>query len=271
LRLIKFTTLYSKRNVPCEVATPAPELEKLRRKHRRRAEDFYDSSSDSSFSESLFEQRMSKSARRPAPKPRHDEEAVSLADLVPMFVGLSAARATLFEDDKVSAHEGWMDLAGEFMLQAALEQCLEYSDCSGAKLREIFSWGWKANPKQSWEDEQVVNEMFCDDEEMKENESWARIRSKYIDLVSSPLAAVKFSLTQPQLKPKSNTDLAKQLRALTRRYPIDNFEERILRFMEAVQLSLELPILAQLDTGKIDGMTQRQVQELKKRITLPCS
>jgi hypothetical protein len=42
------------------------------------------------------------------------------------------------------------------MLQAALEQCLEYSDCSGAKLREIFSWGWKANPKQSWEVERLL-------------------------------------------------------------------------------------------------------------------
>lgn len=176
--------MFSKRNVPCEVATPAPELEKLRRKHNRRAEEFYGSSSDSSFSESLFEKRMSTSSRRPAPKPSHDEEAVSLADLVPMFVGLSAARVTLFEDDRVSAHEGWMDLAGEFMLQAALEQCLEYSDCSGAKLRGVFSWGWRANPKHSWEDEDVVNNMFCDDEESKENESWAKIRSRYIELVS---------------------------------------------------------------------------------------
>jgi hypothetical protein len=185
LRLIKFTSLYSKRNVPCEVSPPAAELEKLRRKHRRRAEDYYDSSSDSSFSESLFEQRMGQSARHQSNKPRHNDAVVSLADLVPMFIGLSASRANLFEDDKVSAHEGWMDLAGEFMLQAALEQCLEYSDCSSTKLREIFSWGWRPSPTKSWEDEEAVNEMFCDDEEMEEIESWTEIRAKYIALVSS--------------------------------------------------------------------------------------
>ena len=117
---------------------------------------------------------------------RSQDETVSLADLVPMFIGLSALRANLFPDDKVSAHEGWMELAGEFMLQAALEQCLEYSDCSGTKLREIFSWGWRPNPKSSWDDEEAANEMFCDDDEEDEIEIWTQIRSKYIDLVSLP-------------------------------------------------------------------------------------
>jgi hypothetical protein len=119
LRLIKFSTLYSKRNVPsvrssdiCSVISPR----RCVAQYRRRVEDFYDALSDSSFSESLFEQRMSKSPRRPAPQPRHDEQAILLADLVLMVVGLSAARATLFEDDKASAHKGWVDLAGEFML-----------------------------------------------------------------------------------------------------------------------------------------------------------
>ena len=185
LRLIKFTTLYSKRNVPCEVSPPpAAELERLRRKNQKRAEEFYDSSSDSSFTESLFEQRMGNISPQKSSRSQSQEESISLADLVPMFIGLSASRANLFPDDKVSAHEGWMDLAGEFMLQAALEQCLEYSDCSGSKLREIFSWGWRPNPAQSWEDEEAVNEMFCDEDEEEEVESWTCIKANYVDLVS---------------------------------------------------------------------------------------
>jgi hypothetical protein len=183
LRLIKFTSLYSKRHIPCEVTPPAPELERVRRKHRKRAEDFYDSSSDSSFQDSLFDQQIGNSSRQQTATPRGNAEAVSLADLVPMFIGLSSARSTLFEDEPVGVHEGWMELAGEFMLQAALEQCLEYSDCSGSKLREIFSWGWRPNPTKFWEDEEAVNGMFCDEDVMQELEAWSAIRQKYIDLV----------------------------------------------------------------------------------------
>lgn len=270
LRLIKFTSLYSKRNMPCEVTPPSAELEKLRRKHRRRAEEFYDSSSDSSFSDSLLEQRMGGPTRHQTSKPKRDEEVVSLADLVPMFIGLSALRANLFEDDKVSAHEGWMDLAGEFMLQAALEQCLEYSDCSSTKLREIFSWGWRPNPTKSWDDEEAVNGMFCDDEVMEEIRCWTETRSKYINLVCHRKTRMGPMLIRKQLKPKANTDLAKQLRALTRRFPLDHFEGRMLHFLEAMQLSIESPLLAQLETGNVDGMSKRQVEELKRRIRLPC-
>lgn len=181
LRLVKFTSLYANRNIPSEVTPPAPELEKVRRKHRKRAEDFYDSSSDSSFQDSMFEQQMGSAARRSSP--HGGEEAVSLADLVPMFIGLSAARGSLFEEDQVGIHEGWMELAGEFMLQAALEQCLEYSNCSGAKLREIFSWGWRPTPTKVWDDEEAVNDMFCDDGALQEVQAWSAIRQKYIDLV----------------------------------------------------------------------------------------
>jgi hypothetical protein len=183
LRLIKFTSLYSKRHIPCEITPPAQELESVRRKHRKRAEEFYDSSSDSSFQGSLFEQQMGNYARRQAASSKNNEETVSLADLVPMFIGLSAARASLLDDEQVGVHEGWMELAGEFMLQAALEQCLEYSDCSGTKLREIFSWGWRPNPTKFWEDEEAANDMFCDDDVMEEIQSWSVIRQKYIDLV----------------------------------------------------------------------------------------
>jgi len=128
---------------------------------------------------------MGRSSQRPTQSSHSRDEATSLADFVPMFIGLSALRSTLFEEDAVGIHEGWMELAGEFMLQAALEQCLEYSDCSGTKLREIFSWGWRPNPTKIWEDEESANAMFCDDDTLREIQGWSEIRNKYIDLVSA--------------------------------------------------------------------------------------
>ena len=84
-------------------------------------------------------------------------------------------------------------------------------------------------------------------------------------MVTSPLL-----LILEQLKPKTHVDLAKQLRALTRKFPIDRFEERILRFLEAMQLSLDSPLLAQLESGTVEGMSRKQVEELRQRIRLPC-
>jgi hypothetical protein len=72
-----------------------------------------------------------------------------------------------------------------------------------------------------------------------------------------------------QLKPKPNVDLAKQLKALTRRFPLDRFEESVLRFLEAMQLSQDPPLLAQLETGKVAGMSKRQVEELRQRVRVP--
>jgi hypothetical protein len=64
-------------------------------------------------------------------------------------------------------------------------------------------------------------------------------------------------------------DLTKQLKGLTRRFPLDRFEERVLRFLEAMQLSQDQPLLSQLETGKVTGMSKRQVEELRQRVRLP--
>ena len=187
LRLLKFTTLYGKRLTPCETTPPPAELQALRRRNRKRADGFYTDSSDSSFQDSLLEQHIGKSEhRRSASRLRDSPESTSLADLVPMFIGLSAARSRLMKGGESGITETWMELAGEFMLQAALEQCLEYSSTSSLKLREIFSWGWRPSPTKYWEDEESVNEMFCDEDALREIQGWAEIRQKYIDLVGSP-------------------------------------------------------------------------------------
>lgn len=127
---------------------------------------------------------MARDTRRPKPTFQNSEEAVSLADLVPLFIGVSAARSNLFPEDAVGIHQGWMELAGEFMLQAALQVLLEHGDGSGAKIREILSWGWRANPTQTWEDEESANQMFYDEEEQQELQAWTETRHKYMKMVS---------------------------------------------------------------------------------------
>lgn len=106
-----------------------------------------------------------------------------------MFIGLSAARSNM----DVSTREittQWMHLAGQFMLQAALEKCLLYGQCPAEKLREIFSWGWKEDISTSWQDEQSVNDMFFDmdqyndDGSRREVKGWKEVKMGYFKMVS---------------------------------------------------------------------------------------
>jgi hypothetical protein len=189
LRLVKFTTLYGRRLTQSTTTPSSADLEALRQTHRRRANEYWDSSSDGSFQESAFQHRQP-SERRSATEFRANTGSIALSDLVPMFISLSAARSTM----QMSARDitkQWMHLAGQFMLQAALEQCLLYGQCPAEKLREIFSWGWKENISTSWQDEQSVNDMFFDmdqydeDGSMREAKGWKEIKMSYFKMVST--------------------------------------------------------------------------------------
>jgi hypothetical protein len=188
LRLVKFTTLHGRRLTQSTTTPSSADLEALRQTHRRRANEYWDSSSDGSFQESVFQHRQP-SERRSATEFRASTGSVALSDLVPMFIGLSAARSTMQMSTRDITKQ-WMHLAGQFMLQAALEQCLLYGQCPAEKLREIFSWGWKENISTSWQDEQSVNDMFFDMDQYDENGStrevkgWKEIKMSYFKMVS---------------------------------------------------------------------------------------
>lgn len=189
LRLVKFTTLYGRRLTQSTTTPSSADLEALRQIHRRRASEYWDSSSDGSFQESAFQHRHP-SERRSATQFRANIESVTLSDLVPMFIGLSAARSTMQMSTRDITKQ-WMHLAGQFMLQAALEQCLLYGQCSAEKLREVFSWGWKEDISTSWQDEQSVNNMFFDMDQYEEDGSkrevkgWKEIKMSYFKMVSN--------------------------------------------------------------------------------------
>jgi hypothetical protein len=168
------------------MTTPPPsELQAMRQVHRRRAEEWWDSSSPDSPTFPTHFDRQQERRRTSSSSFRGSVESTALADLVPMFVALAAARNELQDIHSANITQQWMELAGEFMLQAALEQCLVYGTHSTSKLREIFSWGWRPSPTQViWEDEPRVNHMFCAQDRQREVEGWAAIRREYIEMVS---------------------------------------------------------------------------------------
>jgi len=61
------------------------------------------------------------------------------------------------------------------------------------------------------------------------------------------------------------------LEYLTTRFPLETFENRILSFVNALQLSQDPPVLAQLETGEpVMGLSARETEALKQRIRFPC-
>lgn len=78
-----------------------------------------------------------------------------------------------------------MEVAGEFLLQAALEQCFEGDVQSAKRLREIFAIDWSLKHIFGSENEQRSESYIpCDDLLVPMEKKWLEVRKKYADLVS---------------------------------------------------------------------------------------
>ena len=148
-------------------------------------------------------------------------DSVSLLDLLPFFISLSAARAHLGPGaEQFVAQPRWMHLAAEWMLQAVLEQYRVFGAEGSGSVEESFAWGYcgescrGANNERGTttedgdagerktdgeeEEESLVNALFARDAEgnkeddvtgdgvtLVENETWTRTKREYMQKVSA--------------------------------------------------------------------------------------
>jgi hypothetical protein len=61
----------------------------------------------------------------------------------------------------------------------------------------------------------------------------------------------------------------RHLRRLQGRFPLRDFENSLLLFLEALQLEQEEPFLVQLEHNNVPGMSSKEMAALKKRLRLP--
>lgn len=109
----------------------------------------------------------------------------SLHCLLPLFVELTAARASL--GDAWLPTEDWMHLAGEFMLQAVLEEYLRNGAYGEETFSTIFAFGCPGAAQIASDGDDVIamRKIFCDKSRPHEQVSgWAKIRRHYIKEVS---------------------------------------------------------------------------------------
>jgi hypothetical protein len=108
----------------------------------------------------------------------------SLHCLLPLFVELTAARVNL-DDDWVPTSE-WLDLAGQFILQAVIEEYLLNGAYKPETFNAAFAFGC---PGPRWAEEgtdvTAMRRLFCDeDDPRQELPAWSAVWRQYLDKVS---------------------------------------------------------------------------------------
>jgi hypothetical protein len=195
--------------------------------------------------------------------------AIPVNSIAPLFFTVSA-KISNWIDQGIS--ELWADLAGQFMLQAAMES-LRNSPASESKRYIImfaFARGWI--PAQCWDDfetdddtgveaEVMINAMFEDENsrDPTENQKWQETRLRCLSL---------FDLSKSDALPPPDR-LAARLAKISKRYPVQKFEEQLMAFMKAMWEFCRKPLLLQIQEGKVEGMTAEEFEEFKRNALLP--
>lgn len=110
----------------------------------------------------------------------------SLHCLLPLFIELTAARVSL-DDDWVPTSE-WLDLSGQFMMHAAIDDYLRNGAFGPDTFNTIFAFGC---PGPRWAEEgtdvTAMRRLFCDESSPREEiREWTNLKRKYIDEVCYP-------------------------------------------------------------------------------------
>lgn len=200
-------------------------------------------------------------------KPTH--LSATLIGLSPLFFTISA-KIACFIDQGISKQ--WVELAAQLMLQAALESCLTTARMQGSDnpVSVAFAWGWipsnywekyKSIDRINMEHEAMINRMFEDDRgtRIREEQLWQTTRLKYLSIFSNPRPG----------KQLDDTARMKHLGAIAEKFPIRDFEKKVVVFLEAMWNLCRKPLLVQIEEGVVDGMTSSEFEDFKQRIFAP--
>jgi len=290
LLLLKFTTLYTQRLTHNSTTLSKVTLQALREQNQSRARDWIGSADripSSAYDMSHFDTQL--------PIPQVDQEqsrayvlrmldtteednryedafygtsgSLSLLDLLPVFMKVVALRNAIGSSN---INKTLMQMVGEYMRQACVEQYLVHGDSGSDAIDEAFAWGLQpsneageamemdgeAEPhgqdrirrSRSSED---INAMFTGDDADTPTEvlGWAETKTRFIEELILPVENL------PGL------GLKEQFEALAHRHPIAAFDAKFRSFLTALLASTSGPILLQLDNGCLDGYSEDQTRK----------
>ncbi|KAK4540855.1 hypothetical protein LTR36_008797 [Oleoguttula mirabilis] len=302
LQLLMLTTLFTQRLTRNPTTPPSPALKQLRATNKARALSWIGSAErmpSAAYDTTLFDdlssfpgiEELERNRAHVLHKldiPAEDEayedafygtsSCVSLLDLLPLFMELSAARNTMSNS---SASGQWMRMASEFMLQAGLEQYLVTGAQGSDAVDEAFAWGYEEKAQHAGEGMEVdgqgthnkrmdeVNDMFEDAAYETEVNGWRQLKEHYLALLFPPSASrsskdtysVPSSDDAGEGKHTQSADLVSHLEIAAAKHPIANFEATVIGFLGALLQSLAKPVLTQLEAGELDGMSKGETAD----------
>jgi len=171
----------------------------------------------------------------------------SLLDLLPAFMSLSASAGASAGNIPSTR---WMVLAAEFMLQAAYEMTMSGMRPSTA-VQEAFAWGCYAGISAEEDRDGIdqgsgeVDAMFRDVNTNAELDDWTAIRSMHLEELASQIG---------------------DPRSLESEHPITKFERDTCCYLDGLSSSVPLPIIAQLERGQLDGLSERETEAFRRRV-----
>ncbi|KAL2404002.1 hypothetical protein ABEF95_001010 [Exophiala dermatitidis] len=200
-----------------------------------------------------------------------------LFDLIPRFMLISAQVAAVLGQN---ANEKWMDLVGQFMLQASLESLRIRLGLAAStahhqplpRLQDCFAWGYldlrdfsSLVPSTDADDTPTndpveelgpnygfINDLFCETSDADADPStevaqWTQIRLKWMSEFTMPAHASVVSINC-------------RLDRLGKKYPLDKFEEDVVSFLSGAwehacqDEAFGKPVLVQIEEGHLRGL-----------------
>ena len=190
LRLLRFTTLFTRRQSAEDLRSWTQNLQELRNSHQKKANAFKASLALPDLTEYLGPSKDLKCVKhehvlgngtpdRPKGRNASSLPVLSLLDTVPSFMALSAAKNAM-QESKIT--DTWMRLAAGYMAQAVVEQYLDYGSQRDDVMKEAFAWGFDPDgAAEETNDDWMVNAMFLDEE--AEFKDWGEIRDEHLRAV----------------------------------------------------------------------------------------
>lgn len=184
----------------------------------------------------------------------------SLMVLLTCFLELTAARMALEEDWHFwEPSKDWRELAGQFMLQAVLEEYLRDGASGSEIFNAAFAFGCPGVPAEDGEprDIKIMRKVFCKTGEGREDvqmHGWARTRRTWIGHVSnidgSPSSGISV-LIKKQLLPEDGQTAVEAMEAAQASFPCADFEDQILDFLQDMHHGVMKPDVVQVEEEEI--------------------
>ncbi|KAF3053525.1 hypothetical protein E8E11_011330 [Didymella keratinophila] len=256
-RLLQFLLLLTHRYHPTQTWTNGDSLRKLHQQNQARMavwSDSYGLEQKYTTAQRILDDRALTSARQhraselalPSTFPLDqfsDPDRPALDQLLPLFVELTAARTRLGDDWEPTSD--WFNLAGQFMLQAVIDQYVTNGRCSSERFTAIFAFGDPGAQRESeGTDVTAMRSLFCTgDASRTKLPEWKTVRSNYIKIANGAYSI---------------------LRKGEDHYSYVEFESSLLSFLQHLHESATKPDIVQVEEGRI-SIDGNELSELESR------